>query len=168
MLRSPRWSARRQALALRLNECSVRRILHKDLHYHPYNIQVVHELSERDKTNRVQFCNEFLDLVKNNSDKVNILLMSDEAHFPVSGYVNKQKCRYWTLNNPRELRQRPSVTVTVWCAVSSHGIIGPYFFENEEGRTVTVNAEQYKVMLETFLHNELHPHQQDLLWFQQD
>ena len=46
--------------------------------------------------------------------------------------------------------------------------IGPYFFENAESRTVTVNAERYKVVLETFLHNELHPHQQDLLWFQQD
>ena len=56
----------------------------------------------------------------------------------------------------------------VWCAVSSHGIIGPYFSENEEGHTVTVNAEQYKAMLETYLCNELHPHQQDLLWFQQD
>jgi hypothetical protein len=40
MLRSPRRSAQRQGLTLRLNECSVRQILHKDLHYHPYNIQV--------------------------------------------------------------------------------------------------------------------------------
>ena len=52
--------------------------------------------------------------------------------------------------------------------VWNHGIIGPYFFENEEGPTVTVNAERYKIMIETFLCIELHPRQQDLLWFQQD
>jgi hypothetical protein len=56
----------------------------------------------------------------------------------------------------------------VWCQVYSHGIIGPYFFENVKGCTVTVNAECYKVMLETFLRIELHAHQQDLLWFQHD
>jgi len=56
----------------------------------------------------------------------------------------------------------------VWFAVSSHGIIGPYFFENAEGHTVTVNAECYTVMLNTFLHSDLHPCQQDLLWLQQD
>jgi hypothetical protein len=57
--------------------------------------------------------------------------------------------------------------VTVLCAISSHGIIGPYFFENAEGHTVTVNAEPYKVMLETFLQNELHPCHVTLLCFQQ-
>jgi hypothetical protein len=45
---------------------------------------------------------------------------------------------------------------------------GPFFFENAEGQTVTLNAEQYKVMLETFLQNELRPRQLNLLWFQQD
>jgi hypothetical protein len=33
---------------------------------------------------------------------------------------------------------------------------------------VTVNSEQYEIMLETFLRSEFHPHQQDVLWFQQD
>jgi len=114
---------------------------------------------------QLQFCNEFLDLVKNNSVIVNTLLMSDEAHFHVSGYVNKQKCYYWAPNNPHELHQHPlhSTKMTVWCAVSSHGNTGPYCFENAEGHTVIVNTERYKVMLGTFLRIELHPCQQDLL-----
>ena len=37
-----------------------------------------------------------------------------------------------------------------------------------EEHTGTVNTEQYTVLLETFLCSELHPHQQDLLLFQQD
>jgi hypothetical protein len=56
----------------------------------------------------------------------------------------------------------------VWCAIFSGGIIGPYFFEDEEGRTVTVNAERYTAMLETFLRNELNLRQLNSLWFQQD
>jgi hypothetical protein len=79
--------------------------------------------------------------------------MSEEAQFHVSDYVNKQNCCYWALNNPHELHRCPlhSAKVTLWCAVNSHVIIGSYFFENEEGRKVTVYAEHYKVMLETFL-----------------
>ena len=170
MLRSMHRSARWRALALRLNDCSIRRILHKDLHHHPCKIQFAQEFSERDKASRLQSSNEFLGLVKNNSDIVNTLLMSDETHFHVSGYVNKQKCRYWTPNNGHELHQRHrySAIVTVWCAVYCYGIIGPYFFDIGEGRTVSVYAERYKVMSEIFLRIDLHPRQQDLLRFQQD
>jgi hypothetical protein len=49
---------------------------------------------------------------------------------------------------------RHSAKVTVWYEIYSHTII-----ENEEGRTVTINAERYKLMLETFLRTELHPRQ---------
>jgi len=166
MLWIPCWSAQQQALALHFNKHSIRQIFHKDLHYHPYKIQVAQDLSEWDKVSWLQFCSEFLDLVKNNSNIVDTLLMSDEAHFYVSGYVNRQNCCYWAPNNPHELHQCPlhCERVTVWCAVYSHGIFGPYFYENAEGHTVT-DTDRYKVMQETFLHLELHPHQQDLLWF---
>ena len=111
-----------------------------------------------------------LGLGENNSDVVNTSLISDEAHFHVSGYVNKHNCRYWAPNNTHELQQRPlhSAKVTVCCAVYSHDIIGPYFFKNEEGHTVTVHAERHIAKLETFLRGELHPRQQDLLCFQQE
>ena len=83
--------------------------------------------------------------------------------------MTKQNCRYWAPNNPHGLHQSPlhSAKVTVGCTVSSYGIIGPYFFDNAEGRTVTVNTDRHKVVPETFLRNELHTLQQDLPWFQQ-
>jgi len=58
MLRRPGRSARRQALALRLKEISVCRILQKVLHYHPYKIQVARKLSERGKVSRLELCSE--------------------------------------------------------------------------------------------------------------
>ena len=50
MLRSPRRLARQQDLTLRLNERSVRRDLHKDMHYQPYKIQDAQELKARDNS----------------------------------------------------------------------------------------------------------------------
>lgn len=118
----------------------------------------------------LQFCNEFLDLVNDTHNIVNTLLISDEAHLHMSGFMNKQNCRYWAPNNPHECQQRlpHNANVTVWCSISSHGITGPHFFKNEGGHTVTVDTEWYKVILETFLQNGLHPCQVDLVCFQQD
>jgi hypothetical protein len=59
--------------------------------------------------------------------------------------------RYWATDNPRELHQRPlhSPRVTVLCAILSVGIIGPWFFEENE-QTVTVTSDCYVNMLEEF------------------
>ena len=45
---SPRHSTFKRALALRLSERSLRRILHNDLGMHPYKMVMAQELSERD------------------------------------------------------------------------------------------------------------------------
>jgi len=83
--------------------------------------------------------------------------MSDEAHFHISGFVNKQHFRYWSQANPRALHEKPlhSQNLTVWCAISASGIIGPYFFENEAGNAVTVNADRYLEILKNFFTPQL-------------
>jgi hypothetical protein len=100
MLWSPHRSAWGQALALGLKGISIQNILHKDLNYPLYKTQVTQELSGQDKVSRLQFSDQFLDLV---NSTVNSLLMSDEAHFYMSGYINKQNCWFWAANNPPEL-----------------------------------------------------------------
>ena len=37
--------------------------------------------------------------------------------------------------------------VTVWCAIGRSGIIGPYWFEDERRRPVTINTERYVEMM---------------------
>ena len=87
--------------------------------------------------------------------------------------VNKQNFRYWSQNNPHELHQRPlhSPKVTVWCAMGSFEVWGPYFFE-VEGATVTVTSDGYCEMLERFLCPKvaqlLADYEPDDVWFQQD
>jgi hypothetical protein len=169
--RSPHRSARRHSASLGLSEASIQRILHKDLHFFPYKIQVTHALHERDYVNRVNFCQTSLRLINQNQELVNNLLMSDEAHFHLSGFGNKQNYHYWSATNPTKLHERPlnSSKVTVWCTISSFGIVGPYLFEDERERAVTVTGPRYIHMLENFLGPELacHPVTEET-FFQQD
>jgi len=85
--------------------------------------------------------------------------------------VNKQNFCYWSATNFIELHERPlhSSKVTVWCAVSSFGIIGPYFLEDEREKAVNVTGPRYIHMLENFLGPELarHPVTKEM-FFQQD
>lgn len=169
VLQSPKRSAIKHAAALELSDRSVRRMLHRDLHMHPYKIMVTQELSERNFETRRAVCHEILQNVPVGA----VLISSDEAHFHLSGTVNKQNFRYWAAENPQELHQRPlhSPRVTVWCAISKFFVWGPYFFE-EDGLTVTVNSDRYCHMIETFLRPKLNQfvedHEEAEIWFQQD
>ena len=79
--------------------------------------------------------------------------MTDEAHFHLNGYVNKQNFRYWAPENPCLLHQSPlhSEKVTVSCGVSVFGILGPNFFEDANGQSLTVTSDRYLVMLQELL-----------------
>ncbi|GFW43267.1 uncharacterized protein TNCV_1350301 [Trichonephila clavipes] len=69
------------------------------------------------------------------------ILLSDEAHIWLNGYVNKQNCRIWSEANPKVYVETPlhPEKLTVWCTLWAGGIIGPYFFKNDEGHIVTVH-----------------------------
>ncbi|GFT68292.1 uncharacterized protein TNCV_659111 [Trichonephila clavipes] len=58
--------------------------------------------------------------------------------------------------------------LTVWCALWAGGIIGLYFFKNDEGHNVTVNGDWYRAMITNFFIPELNNHDVQELWFQQD
>ncbi|GFU99910.1 transposable element Tc3 transposase [Trichonephila clavipes] len=47
------------------------------------------------------------------------ILFSDEAHFWLNGYVNKQNCRIWSEANPQVYVETPlhPEKLTVWCAL---------------------------------------------------
>ncbi|GFX13391.1 uncharacterized protein TNCV_2191461 [Trichonephila clavipes] len=98
------------------------------------------------------------------------ILFSDEAHFWLNGYVNKQNCRIWSEANPQVYVKTPlhPETLTVWCALWAGGIIGPYFFKNDEGHNITVNGDRYRAMIINFFIPELNNHDVQELWFQQD
>ena len=67
--------------------------------------------------------------------------------------VNKKICRIWGSENPNVIIEKPLYPqrVAVWCGFWYFGIIGPFFFFNEQGAAVTVNGERYRAMLNEFL-----------------
>jgi len=106
IVKSSRRSVRRHSAATGLSYRSLRRILHKDLNFHPYKIVIVQELIDRDMVNRWISSEQLLEML-NDDGVIKTLLMTDEAHFHLSDYVNKQNYRYWAPENPQELHQRP-------------------------------------------------------------
>ncbi|GFX34867.1 uncharacterized protein TNCV_2328071 [Trichonephila clavipes] len=53
------------------------------------------------------------------------ILFSDEAHFWLNGYVNKQNCRIWSEANPKVYVETPlhAEKLIVWCALWAGGIL---------------------------------------------
>ncbi|GFW31725.1 l-asparaginase 1 [Trichonephila clavipes] len=53
------------------------------------------------------------------------ILFSDEAHFWLNGYVNKQNCRIWSEADPQVYVETPlhPEKLTVWCALWAGGIL---------------------------------------------
>ena len=69
------------------------RILHKDLGMTPHKVQLVQELKPIDHPMRFGFaewaCDRLTEDVDFGKKKI---IFSDEAHFDLGGYVNKQNC----------------------------------------------------------------------------
>lgn len=165
---NPDLSTRKRSAELGISRTSLRRILKSDLKLHPYKIQLVQKLKPNDFNLRKLYAETMLERFSNFDN----ILFSDEAHFHLNGHVNKQNCRYWSSENPKTKHQKPlhSPKVTVWAAISSKGIIGPYFFEDFYGRTITVNSTEYVKMLRLFLSPQLQEFAgyNRRTWFQQD
>ncbi|GFW40022.1 transposable element Tc3 transposase [Trichonephila clavipes] len=80
------------------------------------------------------------------------------------------KLRIWSEANPQLYVETPlhPEKLTVWCALWAGGIIGPYFFKNDEGHNVTVNGDRYRAMITNFFIPELNNHDVQEMGFQKD
>ena len=96
------------------------------------------------------------------------IIFTHEAHFNIVGYANKQNCRIWGTENPHAHIEKPAhpKRITVWCGFWSKGLIGPFFFENDQGEAVTVNGNRYRAMLNEFLFTKIEEKDFDNIWFE--
>ena len=55
------------------------------------------------------------------------IIFSDEAHFRLNGFVNKQNMRFWSATNQHVLQGIPMhpQKVTMYCGFHDGGVIGP-------------------------------------------
>ena len=98
------------------------------------------------------------------------IIFSDEAHFDLGRYVNKQDCRICGTENPHAYIEKPThpKQVTIWCGFWSSGIIGPFVFENEQRESVTANGNRYRIISNEFMFTKIEEEDIGNIWFQQD
>lgn len=165
--KDPKSSTRRRSQELGLSRTTLQRI-QTELGMHPYKIQVVQQLKPGDYEQRMAYSTWIQEKAKKNRKFLDQLIMSDESHFYLNGVVNRQNTRFWGTENPMVMTEHElhPQKVTVWCGVTSDKVIGPYFFEDASGTTVTVNAARYQEMIEKFVGPQL----KDMpkMWWQQD
>lgn len=163
----PNLSIRRRSQQLGISRSTTWRILHKDLALKAYKVELVQELKPADHSQRRNFA-DFI--IEHGAEFAEKIIFSDEAHFHLNGYVNKQNCRIWASENPRVIVEKPlhPTRVTVWCGLWAGGVIGPYFFENDRGEAVTVNGICYRNMITEFLWPIIDDMDTEDMWFQQD
>ena len=91
---------------------------------------------------RVEMCEWITDMFEDVPDFLTDIWFSDEAHFYLSGQINWKNNVYRGSQPPDMVLQRPlhSVRCTAWVAMSTHGIIGHFWFEDNSGIALSVNT----------------------------
>ena len=114
-----------------------------------YKIYILQAQTAANKAERLAFCQSISWRIEDHPNFLDLIFFSDEAHFHLIGKVNKQNMQFLVQAQPHEHVLRP-LTVekgTVWCDIGRNGIIMPYWFEDDNGRPVRVNTEQYVEMM---------------------
>lgn len=139
----PSTSQRKAAQQLNISRSSLQRIMSTDIDLFPYKIQVYQPISPNASIKRLEFANRMITMKESGEIDFGKIWFSDECHFQLEGYVNKQNYRFWGTENPHVQIIKPlhPKRVTVWCAMSSTSIIGPVFL------TENVTGERYCQML---------------------
>lgn len=85
---SPHHSLRPHAASFGISYNSVRQILHEDLHFHPFEVQIVHTFSDNDHTHLIKFCHQLLQLLEGQKELIHN--MNGKVHFHLSRFEHKQ------------------------------------------------------------------------------
>ena len=100
----------------------------KDHRFHPYHIQRVQALQERDYLSRVRFCREMLRMHESDPNFFNKIIWSDESSCKRDGYFNLHNLHSWQIDNPHEMREDRSqyrYKINLWCGIFNCQILGP-------------------------------------------
>ena len=104
-------------MELGISQTTPHRVLHKDLCLKAPKVQLTQELNPADHQQRRVFANWVLEMHENKPEFHQRIIISDEAHFHLGGYVNKQNSYIWGSGNPKMIIEEPLYPqhVSVWC-----------------------------------------------------
>ncbi|GFX99999.1 hypothetical protein TNCV_1340981 [Trichonephila clavipes] len=97
-------------------------IVRKFLINYPSNLLALHFKYDQARRRFVEWAQNEIAVVPDFHKRI---LFSDEAHFWLNGYVNKQNCRIWSEVDPQVYVETPlhPEKLTVWCALWAGGIL---------------------------------------------
>ena len=120
---NPTTSIRRAARALNMKRESLRIIVRYFVNLFPYKIEINQLLKPDALEKRKLFC-QISSTIETKDLNVDTIWFSDEAHFWLNSYVNKQNYRFRSTEQPFITQSKPVhfQHLTVWAATSSHDI----------------------------------------------
>ncbi|EFN69947.1 hypothetical protein EAG_00107, partial [Camponotus floridanus] len=86
---------RKAAQVLDLKRETLRKIMRDVIKLHPYKITTHQLLTEKAMEKRVEFCKVITNMFESEELDEKQIIFTDEAHFWLNGYVNKQNYRFW-------------------------------------------------------------------------
>ena len=109
--------------------------------------RLCHALNEDDPDRRVHARTTFEEMFVNDPTTLDRIIWPDKATFKLNGHINRRNCVYWNLSDQHHVIEKDVNLpgLNVWCAISSRGIIGPYYFDG------TVTGVSYLKMLREYL-----------------
>ncbi|GFW60201.1 hypothetical protein TNCV_1842821 [Trichonephila clavipes] len=108
-------------LTLRLHRPPFCKLVHCQVIYSQFGL-AIHQNDHQARRRFVEWAQNEIAVVPDFHKRI---LFSDEAHFWLNGYVNKQNCRIWSEANPQVYVETPlhPEKLTVWCALWAGGIL---------------------------------------------
>lgn len=129
---APSASTRGVSRILHVNKSLISRVLRTE-GWHPYHLQKVQHLFERDFAPRVEFCNWYQQMVNLDHDFAGKILWTDEAIFTQDGVFNCHNSHFWANENPHAVYQKSHQVrygFNVWAGIIGSYLIGPLILPN--------------------------------------
>jgi hypothetical protein len=120
--RSPDKPLRKLSAQTGISLGSAHTAVRKMLKFHPYRMQVLHELIPGNYAKRVNYCRWFKNLIRGNIGVLDQVFFTDEAWFHLSGYVNSQNYRTGRTKNPHNFTATPLHPQKIACGVPFRGV----------------------------------------------
>jgi transposase len=126
--KSPQKTKQRVSIELGISRRSLSRLM-KRLGLKIYRPRLLHGFLE-DPVRRLQFCKVVLNDERHGNGTVDKITWSDEAHFKLSGGVNRHNSVYYSTKTPHVTLegQLNQPGITIWAGLSFKRVLGHFFF----------------------------------------
>jgi len=122
-------------------------------------------MGNQDFTERLDFGKFMMKQIRSEAIDPGRIIFTDEAHFYLDSYVNKQNYRIWGTEKPSiRTKQVHAQRVTVWGEICEKGLLGPIFIEAGK----TVDREVYAGILQTAIEEARSNGMKKRFYWQQD